>query len=254
MEFASNFYTSVEARQVSGVEGGEYGLVLRHDGTNYYLFIVSEHQEYAFFLRNNGEWTTLIDWSSTQAVHPGQVNTVAAVADGSDFSFYINGERVGGATDSTLTSGEVGMAIELYEAGDTAQFEFDNFQLREAWPVQLADTFDDATHGWAVGSFEDERVQAQRFIDGKYRFDVTATDGFVWRLSPNLGSVSDFHISLEAQRTGGPIDEPYGLAFRDDGTNYYYFKISDDGYFRVAVYFNDEWQTVLDWTTTDAVV
>jgi hypothetical protein len=254
MDFISDFYASVEARQVSGVEGGEYGIVFRHDGTNYYLFIVSELQEYAFFLRNNGEWTTLIDWTDTNAVQPGQPNHIAVRAEGASFSLYINGQPVGSATDSALSSGEVGMAAQLYDAGDTAQFEFDNFQLHQAWPVALADTFDGAGNGWPVGSFEDERVNAERFIDGKYRFQVAATDGFVWRLSPDLGSVTDFHLTVEAQRVSGPIESPYGLAFRDDGDNYYYFKISDDGYYRVALYFNGEWQTVIDWTTTDAVV
>jgi len=96
-------------------------------------------------------------------------------------------------------------------------------------------------------------VDAQRFIDGKYRFQVSALDGFVWRLDPDMTSLSDFHLSAEARRVSGPIDAPYGVSFRDDDSNYYYFKISDDGNFRVALYYNGKWETVISWTTTSTI-
>jgi hypothetical protein len=65
-----------------------------------------------------------------------------------------------------------------------------------------------------------------------------------------MPSLGDFHLVADARRASGPLDAPYGVSFRDDGENYYYFKIVDDGAFRVNAHYNGEWQTVIDWTDT----
>jgi len=64
------------------------------------------------------------------AIRPGGTNRLTVLAEGSHFAFYINEQYVGEADDDRLSRGQLGLAIELADAGDTAVFEFDNFEMR----------------------------------------------------------------------------------------------------------------------------
>jgi hypothetical protein len=127
----SDFYLTVEARRVSGVMDGQYGVIFRRaDRDNYGLFKIEDSQYFRFSVRHEGEWDTVIDWTEASAIRPGEVNRLAVIAEGSHFTFYINDEYVGEADDDRLTRGQSGLAIELLDAGDAAIFEFDNFEVR----------------------------------------------------------------------------------------------------------------------------
>ena len=94
-----------------------------------YYFAIREYRWYSFSVLDNNEWTTLIDWTENSAIRHGEVNRLTVLAEGSHFVFFINDQYVGEADDSRLSRGRAGVAIELYNAGDKATFEFDNFKL-----------------------------------------------------------------------------------------------------------------------------
>jgi hypothetical protein len=126
----SDFYLIVDAKRVSGTQSSLYGLLFRRlDRNNFYLFQINDDQYFAFELLDQDEWTTLIDWTKTSAIHPGEVNQLAVRGEGSHFEFFINDEFVGEADDSEFSSGTVGLVIGFPNAGDRAVFEFDNFEL-----------------------------------------------------------------------------------------------------------------------------
>ena len=130
VDSVSDFYLTVEARWVSGVETGEYGVIFRRaDRDNYGLFKI-EGSQYKVSVRHEGEWETVIDWTETSAIHPVGVNRLAVLGEGSLFTFYVNGQYVGQADEDRVSRGQAGLAIELLDAGDTATFEFDNFEVR----------------------------------------------------------------------------------------------------------------------------
>lgn len=120
----------MDARQTGGAQEADYGLVFRHDGSNYYYFQVSDVGEYAAYLFSNDEWTELTGWTESAAIRGGRINEIAVAGEGSRFSFFINGERVGEARDATLAAGSVGVAVQIYNADESATFEFDNFEWR----------------------------------------------------------------------------------------------------------------------------
>lgn len=126
----SDFYLIVDAKRVSGTPSSLYGLLFRRlDRNNFYLFQISDDQYFTVELLDQNEWATLIDRTRTSAIHPGEVNQLAVRGEGSHFEFFINGEFVGEADDSEFSSGIVGLVIGFPHAGDTAVFEFDNFEL-----------------------------------------------------------------------------------------------------------------------------
>ena len=130
MEAVSDFYLTAKVRRVSGVEDGQYGLIfMRADNDNYGLFKIEDSQYFKFSIRHEGEWDTVIDWTESSTVRPGEFNRLTIVAVESHFTFYINDQYVGEADEARLNPGEAGVAIELLEAGDAAVFEFDDFEV-----------------------------------------------------------------------------------------------------------------------------
>jgi hypothetical protein len=131
LEGLGNFYFTVTAQQLEGPGTGEYGLVFRqNDAGGYYIFEISEVGQFAAFSFDGEEWETLLDWSDAVGIEPGAPNTLSVIAQDTSYYLFINGELVGGLEDGRLAGGQVGLMISLSEAGDTATWEFDNFELR----------------------------------------------------------------------------------------------------------------------------
>jgi hypothetical protein len=125
-----DFIITVDATHVSGAENASYGIIFRVvDAENLYYFCISDVGYYYAGLLENGVWTTLIDWTVTTTINVNSSNALKVVANGAQFTFYVNGSEVDTLRDGTHPSGTAGLAIELYDAGDQSIFEFDNFTI-----------------------------------------------------------------------------------------------------------------------------
>lgn len=108
-----------------------FGLVLRYTSqtlngkpvTTCYVFEIRNNSiqgQYAFFKYDTSQknfWNSLWSAKPGNEFHSGHnqnaINTVKVVAAGNSFTFYVNGQQVGTAQDSSLTSGSVGMMVNL---------------------------------------------------------------------------------------------------------------------------------------------
>ncbi len=134
IETFSDLHLTVEAQQISGAENAAYGAVFRLiDGDNFYYFTIN-NQKYKFALQYKDEWISLIDWTTSSAIRPWEVNKIEVIAEGSYFRLLINDQFISDVYDDRLTGGKTGLAIELYTAGDTGVFEFDNFEISTSAP------------------------------------------------------------------------------------------------------------------------
>ncbi len=124
----TDFYLTVDARRVSGPLNASYGLVFRHSDGNYYLFSIRDDGFFNFNLWYDFTWSAVIDWTGTLAIRPGAVNQLAVLAEGTRFTFSINGEQVADIEDAQLTGGETGLSVLLITPGD-AVFTFERFRL-----------------------------------------------------------------------------------------------------------------------------
>lgn len=142
----------VDTSALSGPLNNGYGLIFRYrDAQNFYMFLVSSDGYYQVMRVLNNEQTPLSNWIASDVVHTEFeiVNRLRVVARGSEFSFYINGERVqlcipndvnGVSTyragqcidgtmrdalvDSSMPAGRVGVVAQtLSEPGVLAQFD-----------------------------------------------------------------------------------------------------------------------------------
>ncbi|MFZ5918573.1 MAG: DUF4190 domain-containing protein [Chloroflexota bacterium] len=126
----SDFYLAAEVQQMDETINGLCGLEFRIvDASNRYYLGLYNSQYFSFHLMYQGQWTTLIGLTPTAALRAGGANRIAVMAEGSHFDFFINDQFVASADDAHLSSGGVGLAIDLNNAGDQLAFEFDNFEL-----------------------------------------------------------------------------------------------------------------------------
>jgi hypothetical protein len=102
-----------------GDDAGPNTLVIRSDNTytstghcrNCYIFQYTRDGRYSVWKFVNASETALQYWATSSAINQGSAwNVLRVVAEGSDLSFYINGTQVWTGTDSTHSSGRVGIS------------------------------------------------------------------------------------------------------------------------------------------------
>ena len=242
MNALSDFYVAVSARQEKGPDSADYGLTFRvvsSGGTDsFYTFSVSDTRKYSWQVLKDGEWTTLIPWTTSDAIVPGGANRLAVLAEGEHFTFFVNDELVAEGDDSSLVQGRTGLVVDLFDPGVPADFVFDDFEVRQPWTAAVVEPFEVRTGLFDTGdsSTQDFR-ESLTLSDGKYRWTLDCLDDEVGCLSSTylttLDNTTDFQLSVEARRVEGPPDGQYGLRFRDDGLSYFEFLIADTGTFWV---------------------
>ena len=102
--------------QAALLHGNIYGLILRLNpaAPSFYALEVNKRGEYRF-VRAQGSnplnWLTLIDWTPSNAIQSGygHLNTFIVLTRGSKLSFYINKVFVNSYSDTTYTSGFIGL-------------------------------------------------------------------------------------------------------------------------------------------------
>jgi DNA uptake protein ComE-like DNA-binding protein len=112
MPLGADFYYQVAARPGVCAPGEHYGLQVRApDDTNFYLFGVTCEGKVRIQLLLNNAYTLLVDSPPNAAIHTGEgaVNVLAVRAQGSDFEFYANGERVATLSEASHAEGKFGV-------------------------------------------------------------------------------------------------------------------------------------------------
>ena len=127
--------------------------------------------------------------------------------------------------------------------------------LQEAsrWPTLIFDPFSENVNEWIDEDIDDDYTSMSLTINGRYIWDATAKQGFVWRIWPQSDEVSDFYLAVDAQNLSDNLDAQYGLVFRNDGDSYGYLEVRDTQYFRVFSYIDNEWIELIPYTYTDAI-
>ena len=116
-------------------------------------------------------------------------------------------------------------------------------QRVSAWPLVLADDFDDPESGFGERSDENRRRSYQ---DGRYNMELLSEDWISWA---SVGSFSDFVMEVDVISEG---EAGYaGLVFRKEGDyQFYFFSISTEGRYRLRKWLaqgEENWETILDW-------
>jgi hypothetical protein len=127
----SDFWLTVETRQLTGPADASIGVIFRmQDTQNYYALLIDNGRLLAVLLSTSEGWTRVIDWTEIPSILPFEVNRISLAAEGPRFTIFINGVLAAQAFDETLEIGRAGVTTSMYNVGDEGSFEFDNFELR----------------------------------------------------------------------------------------------------------------------------
>lgn len=115
------------ASPVYGAYGIMFGMTNELDG---YLFRVNGNRSYSLRIRQGDHWHTLIDWTASPHVNPGQVpNHLRVVRQGSQISLFANGQHLTDISDVTFMGDLwVGLTASAY-AVSMVDARFDNFAV-----------------------------------------------------------------------------------------------------------------------------
>ena len=92
---------------------------------------MTDSQSFAVSVQKDGQWSNLVDWTRSEAIKPYGVNQLEVLAQGSHFTFTINGQVVSEVDDDHFSQGLVGLAIEGYTLRERIVFDFMDATLRE---------------------------------------------------------------------------------------------------------------------------
>jgi hypothetical protein len=124
----------VEATKVGGSDDNDFGLICRYQDTqNFYFFIISSDGYYGVGKVENGSQAQIdgegMDFSD--AIKQGNVtNDLRVDCIGDQLTLYANGTRLSSVTDSTFSSGDVGLLAGTFSEPGT-DILFDNFVVRQ---------------------------------------------------------------------------------------------------------------------------
>ena len=124
----------------------------------------------------------------------------------------------------------------------------------DQWPLLLFESFEDNKNDWLITTSDDNYGEwIWEMARGKYHWGVQTYQNVSKRVRPNVEPVSDFYLTVEADQTSEQ-NGSYGLIFQDEGDgDFYYFGINEEGLFGFNLLYGDQWQSILDWRSTDVL-
>jgi hypothetical protein len=127
----SDTRVEVDATKAGGDDDNEYGLICRHqDINNFYVGTISSDGYYGFLIRQGGGSLELVGMDAMQPtdaiVQSEATNHIRLDCVGTTLTLYVNGTMVGSVSDSSISSGDVGLYAGTFEFAGT-DILFDNF-------------------------------------------------------------------------------------------------------------------------------
>jgi hypothetical protein len=119
----------VDAKKIGGPDDNNFGILCRlTDNKNFYGLEISTAGGALIYKYVNGELTGLSSdyFQSVDGIKAGEeVNQIIAICNGDSLELYANGNLVASATDSSFSSGEIGLSVGTYD-NPGADILFDN--------------------------------------------------------------------------------------------------------------------------------
>lgn len=99
---------------------------------------------------------------------------------------------------------------------------------------------------------EEDEISRSAFDAGAFLIEVKEAETLAWALAD--GAYGDVIVEADSAVEPGSEIVAAGLVFHyQNSRNFYLFSVSSDGYYALEILADDEWQTLIDWTPSDAI-
>ena len=128
---AQDFALSVTTLMDSEFQNNSWGVAFRTDENmdSFFLFSIYNDGTYAFEIYENGNWIPLISQRVFGGILPGEPNKLTILAEGGDFTFYINDALVNNFSGGLLEGSNIRLLVSAKE-GASAVYSFDDFVMQ----------------------------------------------------------------------------------------------------------------------------
>ena len=119
--------------------------------------------------------------------------------------------------------------------------------------VLMADDFSDLHNNWLS---EVTEQSDKGYEDGEFRLTMYQPEYSTWSYPDPPRDFADFALEVDARRVSGPLDNEFGVLVRyqPETDEFYLFAISSNGFYSVQKYQANEWQKLVDWTESAAIL
>jgi hypothetical protein len=125
-----DFYLSSTLRKIEGPEDAEYGLSFSHIDHQVYFLSIQDAGLVKVHLRyDNNQQKDYVFAGYSAQIHKGEANDLVVFSDDDHYVFCINQIVAGEIDIDDYRAGQVGVAMELENAGDRAILEYDDLIL-----------------------------------------------------------------------------------------------------------------------------
>ncbi len=126
----SDVSIEVDATKASGTDNNGFGVVCRFvDDNNFYFFMVSSdgYQVIGKYEGGKAKYLSSDKMQAASGINAGNVtNHVRGDCVGSTLTLYVNGKQLSSVTDTSFTTGDVGLIVGTFEDPNVS-VNFDNF-------------------------------------------------------------------------------------------------------------------------------
>lgn len=132
----NSFYAEVTVRAELCSDNSDIGLMYHLSSSlEHYRFTINCSGEAQVILAYGGSEIALVPLTSTNVARPGALaeNTLAVLANGTSYFFYINGREVFNVRNAALTDGSFGLIVRS-RASEQTTITFDDFNV---WSVPV---------------------------------------------------------------------------------------------------------------------
>lgn len=128
--FEGDVIIEVDASKRAGSDKNGFGVICRYqDENNYYRFMISSDGLDVISKKQAGNWVNLSSdvWEPSAVIRQGAAsNHIRAECIGDSLKLLVNDQLIASASDSSFTSGQVGLTASAYDTPDV-DILFDNF-------------------------------------------------------------------------------------------------------------------------------
>ncbi len=126
----TDFVVEVDGRQRAGQPDSSYGVLFRvQDAQRFYRFSITANGLYVIERHNaDGSWTRLVqEWLPSTAINQGLnvANRLKVIANGPEFTFFVNDILLQQLSDPTYDSGAIALSAGTFGGGNL-QVSFDD--------------------------------------------------------------------------------------------------------------------------------
>jgi hypothetical protein len=248
-----SFSFEAEADWEGGAEDFGYGLQFRYrDDDNSYSLDISGNRYFRVSKQVDGEWSDIVPWKKCALI--GKTNRLKVLCWPGTTQCYINDVPVAVIREPGEEGTQGYTKLALFSES-VVRCSFDDVRIRELGAAERsALKLDSAKRVWDFSAeLPQFAVDRWRVADGKLVF-AGGEKGMSYNNVPAEGYSADCLFQVDATFAGGDDSYGYGALYRyKNNKNYYDFKISPQGFFRLTKRTDDVVKELAGWTENAAI-